>query len=71
MESQDLIYNELRELKEEIRALRKDNSKFLEILTKHETDLTWVKGSSKILITTLIAGVSGLVVFWLRGLLGL
>jgi hypothetical protein len=58
-----LIHDEVKELRAEVHELSANSLKLLE---RHETDLTWIKGSVKILVTALIGGLVSLVVWVIR-----
>lgn len=49
----------LDEIRQAIKDLERANLEALEALTRHETDLRWVKGSIKICFSAIIAAVLG------------
>jgi hypothetical protein len=59
MQSDDLILNELRQLRDELRE-------YAQITTRNENDIRWLKGSAKLGVTLIAAGVSALVTFILK-----
>ena len=61
----------LDEIKEAIEQLRQANLEALETLTRHDTDLRWIKGSIKISFSAFIAGIIGIATYCIKLLLNI